>query len=325
MGISVGIVGATGMVGRNFLKVIEEFNLPVDKLYCFASKKSVGKKLKFRDYEIEVEELTKEVFKRDMDVVLFSAGGKISKEYGKEAVKNGSIVVDNSSAYRMDKDVPLVVVEVNKEKIREHKGIIANPNCSTIQGVVALKPLQNKYGIKRVVYSTYQAVSGAGQKGINDLLKGELKAFKKPIQSNCIPEIDIFMKNGYTFEEMKMINETKKILEGNIEVTATTVRVPVINCHSESINVELKEEFKEEELKKLLGESEGIVLMDNEEERYPTVLDADGKNEVYVGRVRRDVSVGNGINMWVVADNLRKGASTNAVQIVKYLIDNKLV
>lgn len=327
MSVNIGIVGATGMVGRSFLKIIDDFNLSVENLYCFASKKSEGTTLEFRKKKIKVIKLDEKSFNREIDILFFCAGGHISRKYVPIAVEKNIVVIDNSSAYRMDKEVPLIVVEVNKEKIKDHKGIISNPNCSTIQGVVPLKILDDKFKIKRVVYSTYQAVSGAGQKGINDLLKGETKVFSKEIKNNCIPEIDVFMDNGYTFEEMKMINETKKILDNdNIRVTATTVRVPVVNCHSESINVEFEKNFKDEEIKEILDRGTGIVLIDDiKNKKYPTVLDANGRDEVFVGRVRRDLSVVSGINMWVVADNIRKGASTNAVQIAKYLIDNNLV
>ncbi|MBP6492003.1 MAG: aspartate-semialdehyde dehydrogenase [Clostridia bacterium] len=324
---NVAIVGATGLVGSTFLKVLEERDFPFENLYMMASAKSAGTTLTFRGKEYLVEELTETSFDKPIDIALFSAGGSASEKFAPIAAAKGVTVVDNSSAWRMDKTVPLVVPEVNPEDIKWNKGIIANPNCSTIQAVVALKPLYDKYGIKRVVYSTYQAVSGSGLKGINDLKEGLagndiMKAYPHPIAQNCLPQIDVFLENGYTKEEMKMVNETHKILgDDNIRVTATTVRVPVFESHSESINVEFEKPFEIEDVKKLLSESKGIVLQDDPQNSiYPLARDAAGKDEVFVGRVRRDFSVDNGINLWVVADNIRKGAATNAVQIAELLI-----
>lgn len=324
----IAVVGATGMVGRTFLKVLEEYALDADYA-LFASARSAGKELDFMGKKYTVRELCETSFDEGFDIALFSAGGSTSEKFAPVAASHGCVVIDNSSAWRMDDEVPLVVPEVNPEKIAEYKnkGIIANPNCSTIQAMVALKPLDDRYGIKRVVYSTYQAVSGAGLGGYNDLkngINGEApKKFPYPIFSNCLPHIDVFTESGYTKEEIKMINETRKILgHPDMRVTATTVRVPVFDCHSESINVELEKPFKIEDVKKLLSESEGIILQDNPKNNvYPMAVTAKGTNEVYVGRIRRDDSVENGLNLWVVADNIRKGAATNAVQIALKLIE----
>ena len=293
-----------------------------------ASTKSAGSKITFKGTEYTVEELNEHSFDKPIDIALFSAGGSISEKYAPIAAAHGVTVVDNSSQWRMDPDVPLVVPEVNPDDIDKNNGIIANPNCSTIQVVVPLKPLHEKYKIKRIVYSTYQAVSGSGLKGIEDLkegLKGNdlCKAYPHPIAGNCIPHIDVFMDNGYTKEEMKMINETHKILGDNsIKVTATTVRVPVFDSHSESVNVEFEKPFDLEELKDILRNYPGIVVIDNPaNNEYPLAKDAAGKDEVFVGRIRRDFSVENGINMWVVADNIRKGAATNTVQIAEKLVE----
>ena len=324
----IAVVGATGMVGRTFLKVLEEYALDADYA-LFASARSAGKELDFMGKKYTVRELCETSFDEGFDIALFSAGGSTSEKFAPVAASHGCVVIDNSSAWRMDDEVPLVVPEVNPEKIAEYKnkGIIANPNCSTIQAMVALKPLDDRYGIKRVVYSTYQAVSGAGLGGYNDLkngINGEApKKFPYPIFSNCLPHIDVFTESGYTKEEIKMINETRKILgHPDMRVTATTVRVPVFDCNSESINVELEKPFKIEDVKKLLSESEGIILQDNPKNNvYPMAVTAKGTNEVYVGRIRRDDSVENGLNLWVVADNIRKGAATNAVQIALKLIE----
>lgn len=324
---NLAIVGATGLVGSTFLKVLEERNFPFENLYMMASAKSAGTTLTFKGKEYLVEELNEHSFDKPIDIALFSAGGAASEKYAPIAAAHGTIVVDNSSAWRMDDSVPLVVPEVNAKDILWNKGIIANPNCSTIQAVVPLKPLHDKYIIKRIVYSTYQAVSGSGLKGINDLKEGlagnsKPTAYPHPIANNCLPQIDVFLENGYTKEEMKMIKETHKILgDDSIKVTATTVRVPVFDCHSESINVEFEKPFEIEEIKELLASSPGIVLQDDPANSvYPLAINAAGKDEVFVGRVRRDFSVENGINMWVVADNIRKGAATNAVQIAEELI-----
>jgi len=329
--VNVAVVGATGMVGNTFLKVLEERKLPIDKFYAFASAKSAGSEIEFNGQKYIVEELTEHSFDRDIDIALFSAGGDTSLKYAPIAASKGVTVVDNSSAWRMNDDVPLVVPEVNPNDVEWNKGIIANPNCSTIQAVVPLKPLHDKYKIKRIVYSTYQAVSGSGVKGVTDLeegLKGNPhKFYAHPIANNCLPHIDVFTENGYTKEEIKMIKETRKIIgDQSLKVTATTVRVPVFNSHSESINVEFYNDFDLDELKDLLKNSPGIVIQDDVANNvYPLAIEAAGKDEVFVGRIRRDESVDYGINMWVVADNIRKGAATNAVQIAELLLEKQLV
>ena len=323
---NVAIVGATGNVGRKFLEILEERNFPVKELYLFASKRSAGKTLKFKGEDVLVEELCEaNIENKKIDFALFSAGGSVSLEFAPIFAKHGAVVIDNSSAWRMDKEVPLVVPEVNPEDVKWHKGIIANPNCSTIQAMVALKPLYDKYGIKRIVYSTYQAVSGAWIQGILDLQEGTTKKFPYPILGNVIPHIDVFLDNGYTKEEIKMIEETKKILhDDNLRITATTVRVPVLNAHSESINVELNSEFELENVIDLFNSSKGIIVHDDVENlKYPTPLELSGKDEVFVGRIRRDFSLDNGLNLWVVADNIRKGAALNAIQIAEILINEK--
>lgn len=323
---NVAIVGATGNVGRKFLEILEERNFPVKELYLFASKRSAGKTLKFKGEDVLVEELCEaNIENKKIDFALFSAGGSVSLEFAPIFAKHGAVVIDNSSAWRMDKEVPLVVPEVNPEDVKWHKGIIANPNCSTIQAMVALKPLYDKYGIKRIVYSTYQAVSGAGIQGILDLQEGTTKKFPYPILGNVIPHIDVFLDNGYTKEEIKMIEETKKILhDDNLRITATTVRVPVLNAHSESINVELNSEFELENVIDLFNSSKGIIVHNDVENlKYPTPLELSGKDEVFVGRIRRDFSLDNGLNLWVVADNIRKGAALNAIQIAEILINEK--
>ena len=324
---NIAVVGATGMVGRTFLKVLEEFKLPVENYYLMASKRSAGKTVNFMGKDYVVEELNEHSFDKDIDIALFSAGGSTSEKFAPIAAEHGVVVIDNASAWRMDPKVPLVVPEVNPDDIKWNNGIIANPNCSTIQAMVALKPLHDKYKIKRVVYSTYQAVSGAGLAGWQDLengLKGEApKKFPHQIAGNCLPHIDVFLPNGYTKEEMKMVNETRKILgDDSIRITATTVRVPVFSSHSESINVEFYNQFDLDELRSVLENAPGIIVQDDvEHDVYPLALDAAGKNETFVGRIRRDESVESGVNLWVVADNIRKGAATNAVQIAQKLIE----
>jgi len=329
--INVAIVGATGMVGRTFLKVLEERQFPIENLYLFSSAKSAGSNVTFNGKEYIVEELNENSFDRDIQIALFSAGGEISAKFAPIAASKGVIVVDNSSHWRMDPEVPLVVPEVNPEAVKNHKGIIANPNCSTIQAMVPLKPLDDKYKIKRIIFSTYQAVSGSGVRGIQDLedgVQGEPNNFyPHSIAYNCLPHIDVFTSNGYSKEELKMINETMKILNNyDMKITATTVRVPVKNCHSESINIEFEEAFELPSLVEALKEMTGVVVVDNpSKNEYPTAIDCNGKDEVFVGRIRRDFSVDNGINMWVVADNIRKGAATNAVQIAELLLSSNLV
>lgn len=326
--VNLAIVGATGMVGRTFLKVLEERDFPYDQLYCFASKRSAGQTVTCKGKEYTVMELTEDSFKGDIDIALFSAGASISLKYAPIAAQNGVVVIDNSSAWRMDPTVPLVVPEVNPDALDNHHNIIANPNCSTIQAVVALNPIHQKYGIKRIVYSTYQAVSGSGVKGMHDLKEGldgqeiELQSYPHPIAQNCLPHIDVFLENGYTKEEMKMVNETRKILgDDTLKITATAVRVPVFYSHSESINLELKNDFDIEEVKTLLRTSEGLILQDDPQNNvYPLARTAADTDPVYVGRIRRDESIDYGLNLWVVADNIRKGAATNTVQIAETLI-----
>lgn len=331
----LAIVGATGVVGQTALKVLEEKKLPIHEYVFFSSYRSSGKKIEFMGKEYVVRELKEDSFDEGFDFAIFSAGSDTSKKYSPIAVSKGCIVIDNSSAFRMDKNVPLVVPEVNKDEIFKNKGIIANPNCSTIQAVVALKPLDDKYTIKRIVYSTYQAVSGAGSKGIHDLENGissysnnnetyELEKFPYPIFNNCLPHIDVFLDNGYTKEEEKMINETRKILgKPNLKITATTVRVPVFNSHSESINIEFEKKVDIDDVINTLKKAPGIIIQDNKNiNEYPLSSFVTGKDEVFVGRIRRDYSVESGINIWVVADNIRKGAATNAVQILENLIND---
>ena len=342
----VAIVGATGVVGRTVLKVLEEENFKNVNYTLFASKKSAGKKIKFLDREYKIKELKENSFDKKFDYAIFSAGGETSKKFSPIAASNHTIVIDNSSAFRMHEDVPLVVPEVNPEEINNNHGIIANPNCSTIQAVVPLKVLDDKYKIKRIVYTTYQAVSGAGRYGIEDLENGiedyyknnwyqtdrinekiateyRLEKFEYPIFNNVLPHIDIFMDNGYTKEEMKMINETRKILKRpDLKITATCARVPIFNSHAESINVEFEKDFDIEDLIKSLENSKSVKVIDDiEHNKYPLSTIATGTNEIYVGRIRRDNSVRYGINMWVVADNIRKGAATNAVQILNILLN----
>jgi aspartate-semialdehyde dehydrogenase len=328
---NVAVVGATGMVGQKMIQVLEEYDFPVEQLYPMASKRSAGKKISFKNQEYTVEELTEDSFKKDIDIALFSAGGGTSLKYSPIAAADGVVVIDNSSAFRMDPTVPLVVPEVNPEDLEWHKNIIANPNCSTIQAVVALKPLYDAYGIERIVYSTYQAVSGSGVKGYQALEKGiageEDSFYPHQIAYNCLPHIDVFLENGYTKEEMKMVDETRKILgDDSLRVTATTVRVPVFYSHSESINVELKSPFILSELRNKLEAFDGLVVEDDiSNDVYPLAINAADKNEVFVGRIRRDESVENGINLWVVADNIRKGAASNAVQIALMLIEKEII
>ena len=324
----VAIVGATGLVGRNALKVLEEKDFSNIQFTLFSSKKSAGTKLEFMGTNYIIQELTKNSFNSGFDYAIFCAGGETSRKYIPIATSKKCICIDNSSFYRMNPDVPLVVPEVNPGDIYNNSGIIANPNCSTIQAVVPLKPLDEKYGIKRIVYSTYQAVSGAGREGIEDLKNGfegfEPKKFPYPIFNNCLPQIDVFMNDGYTKEEHKMIDETRKILhKPDLPITATAVRVPVINCHSESINIELEKDFDMYDVKILLQNFPGIIVVDDlEKNYYPIATKADGYDEVFVGRIRRDFSVENGLNLWVVSDNLRKGAASNAIQILEKLIEN---
>ena len=321
----LALVGATGLVGRTALEILEEYSLPISEYVFFASKKSAGTKVNFMGKDYIVQELTDNSFDDGFDYAIFSAGGDTAKHFAPIAAEKGCIVIDNSSAFRMDNDVPLVVPEVNPESAFENHGIIANPNCSTIQAVVPLKVMNDICPIKRIVYSTYQAVSGAGKKGVDDLTNNTTTKFPYPIQNNCLPHIDVFLPNGYTKEEMKMINETRKILgRPDLKITATTVRVPVMNSHSESINVEFEKDFDLTEIIEKLKNSKGIIVQDDAGNNiYPLATNANGHDEVFVGRIRRDDSVTYGLNFWCVADNIRKGAASNAIQILKLLIDGK--
>ncbi|WP_050606663.1 aspartate-semialdehyde dehydrogenase [Clostridium niameyense] len=329
MNYNVAVVGATGMVGRKFIEILQSRKFPINNIYFFASYRSAGKILKFNNNDVIVEELKEDNIKnKKIDFALFSAGGSTSEKFAPVFAKYGTTVIDNSSAWRMNPEVPLVVPEVNPEDIKNNKGIIANPNCSTIQAVVALKPLHDKYKIKRIVYSTYQAVSGAGLSGYNDLKEGynekPPKKFPYDIAGNILPHIDVFLENGYTKEEMKMIQETQKIFHNdNIKITATTARVPVFYGHSESINVEFEKPFEVKDIFDLYKNAEGIILQDDIDNLvYPMPIDVAGKDEVYVGRIRRDFSLDNGLNLWVVADNIRKGAALNAIQIAECIINS---
>lgn len=329
---NIAVAGATGAVGNQMISCLEERNFPVKSIKFLASSRSVGRKLKYKGRDIAVEELTEASFK-GIDIALFSAGGGPSAKFAPFAASDGCVVVDNSSTWRMDPEVPLVVPEVNPHAVAQfrNKGIIANPNCSTIQMVVPLYPLHQEYGIKRIVVSTYQAVSGTGKKAIDELdsqtrailnfKKHENKVYPHTIAFNCLPHIDVFLENGYTKEEMKMVHETRKILEDDtIGVTATTVRVPVFFGHSESINIETKRDVSAREVRALLERTPGVKVVDDpENNQYPLAIDAAGQDFTLVGRIRDDESIENGINMWVVADNIRKGAATNAVQIAEIL------
>lgn len=332
---NVAVAGATGAVGRKMLEILEERGFPVGSLKVLASAKSAGKTLTFRGSPVTVEELKENSFE-GVDIALFSAGSDASRQFGPLAVKSGCIVIDNSSAFRMEENIPLVVPEVNPETIGSDPGIIANPNCSTIQMVVVLKPIHDRFKIKRVVVSTYQSVSGSGQKAIDELedqtkklLDGKAiipNVYPHQIAFNCVPHIDIFLDNGYTKEEMKMVNETRKIFEDDsIGVTATAVRVPVVYGHSEAINIETAKKISAAEVRKLLAVAPGVKLVDDPANLiYPMALDCAGQFETLVGRIREDDSIANGINMWVVADNILKGAALNAVQIAEELIKSHI-
>jgi len=326
---NIGIVGATGLVGGTFLEVLAERKLPINELRLLASEKSAGKEIDFEGKRVVVEKLNENSF-IGLDIALFSAGASISKIYAPIAVSSGVLVIDNSSAFRQEINIPLVVPEVNSFDIKS-TGIISNPNCSTIQSVVPLKALMEKFGVERVVYTTYQSVSGSGMKGINDLkatLAGESPSFYPyPIALTCIPQIDSFLENGYTKEEMKMVNETRKMLHlPNLKVSATCVRVPVFNSHAVVIEVSLTKKFELEEIRETFSNFPSIKLVDEPEKSiYPVSTISKGNDYVYVGRIRRDISVDNGIVFYCVSDNIRKGAATNAVQIAEYVIKNKLL
>ena len=331
----VAVVGATGAVGAEMLKTLEMRNFPADKIIPLASSRSAGKTITFKGQEIKVEELKEDSFE-GVHIALFSAGGGTSEKFAPYAVKSGCTVVDNSSQWRMDDRCPLVVPEVNPEALNNHQGIIANPNCSTIQMLVALKPLHDAARIKRVVVSTYQAVSGTGQKAIVELesqvrqmfnmQEPEINVYPYQIAFNCLPQIDMFLENGYTKEEMKMVHETHKMLDPSIKVTATTVRVPVFYGHSESINIETEKKLTPNEARAILTRAPGIQVYDNPGEKlYPMPIMAAGEDEVFIGRIREDESIENGLNFWCVADNIRKGAALNAVQIAEMLIEKNLI
>ena len=324
----VAIIGASGLVGLTVLKVLEEKAFSNVSYMLFSSNSSAGNKVHFLGEDYVLCELSDSSFNYNFDYAIFCAGSDVAEKFAPIAVSHGTTVIDNSSFFRMNPDVPLIVPEVNINEVKNSKGIISNPNCSTIQAMLVLKPLDDKYKIKRIVYSTYQAVSGAGKLAISDLetkaSSDNLKAFPYPIYNNCIPQIDSFTSSGYTKEELKMINETRKILgRPNLPITATCVRVPVVNSHSESINIEFENDFDIYDVKMLLQNSPGVLVVDNiEKEQYPLATKANGYDEVFVGRIRKDYSINHGLNLWVVADYLRKGAATNAVQILEYLINN---
>lgn len=335
---NVAVVGATGAVGEQILKLLESRNFPIQNLKLLSSARSAGTTLIFKGHELTVEEATPDSF-IGVDIALFSAGGDVTKALAPHAIKHGTVCIDNTNAYRMDVNTPLIVPEVNIEKVKEHKGLIANPNCSTIQMVVALKPLKDKYGISRIIVSTYQAVSGAGSRAIDEMLRQTKAALdgepvnpdilpvgglpvKHQIAFNAIPQIDKFQDNGYTLEEMKMVLETKKIMDDeSIQVTATCVRIPVVYGHSESVYVELKNNYDLEDVKQMLADAPGITLVDDPaNQQYPLATDAADKPDVFVGRLRRDLGHERGLNMWIVSDNLLKGAAWNAVQIAEYIV-----
>lgn len=323
---NIAVCGATGVVGRKVIQVLEERDFPIAHLSLFASARSAGQTIDFKGEPVTIQELTEDSLKAPIDIAIFSAGGGTSKHYAPFAADNGVIVIDNSSAWRMDSQVPLVVPEVNPDALTSGAKIIANPNCSTIQSVVPLAVLK-PYGLKRVVYNTYQAVSGAGQKGIADLENNTTNNFPYSINDSVIPQIDVFLDNGYTKEEVKMIEETRKILDlPDLRVTATTVRVPIKNSHGVSINIELGTAFDLNKIKEEFASHSGLVVVDDPANlRYPLQSHANDKDEVFIGRIRRDESLENGLNIWVVADNIRKGAATNSVQIAETLVKNNLV
>tara|TARA_B110000879_G_scaffold72076_1_gene100642 strand:+ start:801 stop:1793 length:993 start_codon:yes stop_codon:yes gene_type:complete len=329
--MKIAVVGATGMVGQVMLEVLEEFQIPITELIPVASERSVGKTIVFKGKEFTIRGMADAIAEKP-SIAIFSAGGETSLEWAPKFAEAGTTVIDNSSAWRMERHIPLVVPEINADQLTKEDKIIANPNCSTIQLVLTLAPLHYRYGLRRVVVSTYQSISGTGVKAVRQLenerkgIAGEM-AYPHPIDQNCLPHCDDFLENGYTKEEMKLTNETKKILhDDNINVTATAVRVPVIGGHSESVNIEFLQEYDMIELRHILEEAEGIVVQDDPLNNvYPMPINAHKKNETFVGRIRRDETQPATVNMWIVADNLRKGAATNAVQIAKYLIDNKLV
>jgi len=334
---SVAVVGATGLVGGEMMRTLEQRNFPVGEITLLASERSLGKELTFRGQEYPVKVLDDDSF-QGIEIGLFSAGGGISERFAPIAAREGCVVIDNTSAFRMEPDIPLVVPEVNPEEIAAYRerGIIANPNCSTIQMVVALKPIHDAVGIRRIVVSTYQAVSGTGKEAVEELVaqtrallsmeEPQIQVYPHRIAFNCLPHIDVFLENGYTKEEMKMVNETRKILKDpSMAITATTVRVPVFYGHSEAVNIETEQKITPDEVRRLLANAPGITVVDEPAKlRYPLASDAAGRDETFVGRIREDESIPNGINMWIVSDNIRKGAALNAVQIAEILIDKYL-
>jgi len=327
----VAVVGATGMVGQVMLQVLAERNFPITELIPVASERSIGKQVTYKQKEYTISSMQDAIAAKP-DIAIFSAGGNTSLEFAPKFAEVGTTVIDNSSAWRMDQAKKLVVPEINANALTKNDKIIANPNCSTIQMVLALAPLHKKYGIKRLVVSTYQSITGTGVKAVQQLENeyagstGEM-AYPYPIHRNAIPACDVFQENGYTKEELKLVNETQKILDDRtIAVTATAVRIPVVGGHSESVNLEFHNEYDLTEVRKLLSETDGITVQDNPDTNtYPMPIYAEGKNDVFVGRIRRDHSQENSLNMWIVSDNLRKGAATNAVQIGEYLVENNLV
>lgn len=334
--LHLAVAGCTGAVGREMLKILEERNFPASRLKLLASSKSAGKPMTFKGQGLKVQQLQDDSF-QDVQLALFSAGGSISKEFAPVAAKSGCVVVDNSSAWRMEPDVPLVVPEVNPDDLNRHQNIIANPNCSTIQMVVVLKPLHDVARIKRIVVSTYQAVSGSGQKAVDELQaqvralfnmqQPEVKVYPHQIAFNCLPHIDEFLENDYSREEMKMVQETKKIMgEESLRITATTVRVPVFYGHSEALNIETEKKLSARDARAILSQAPGVQVLDNPREKiYPMPLHAAGADETFVGRIREDISTENGLDMWVVADNIRKGAALNTVQIAETLLQKGLL
>ena len=329
--MKLAVVGATGMVGEVMLRVLSERNFPLTELIPVASERSVGKKVNYKGKDYKVVKISTAI-SMSPDIALFSAGGETSLNWAPKFAKAGAIVIDNSSAWRMDPDKKLIIPEINAKTLTKEDRIIANPNCSTIQMLMALAPLKKTYGINRIIVSTYQSITGTGVKAVKQLeneynnVKGDM-AYPYPIHRNALPHCDVFMDNGYTKEEMKLVNETHKILgDDSIGVTATAIRIPVVGGHSESINIQLKSQFELHDVRKLLHESPGIVLQDNPDTNtYPMPIYAQGKDEVFVGRIRKDFSQENSLNLWVVSDNLRKGAATNTIQIAEYLITNDFI
>lgn len=323
--VNVAVVGASGLVGRKIREILEERNFPVEKLFAFASKKSAGTKIEYAGREVIIEELKEDSFDgRGIDIALFAAGGSVSEKYIPLAIKNNIKVVDNSSFFRMDKNVPLVIPEVNSDDIKEDDMLIANPNCSTIQSVLAISKIHKDFGIERIIYNTYQAVSGGGERALEDLYEKKNDHWKYKIYDNVLPQIDVFLDNGYTKEEMKMIDETRKILDDqDLKITATAIRVPVSNSHGVSINLKLKKDFTLDEIRQTIKATPGVILEDDiKEEIYPMPAFVSGKDEVFVGRIREDYSCERSLNLWTVADNIRKGAALNAIEIAELLVED---